>query len=62
MSQAWAKRLIDLLVEVGHEVTAAGEPLRPGRIAHIRALYAEILTEGEAANWRTRTDQAKQSH
>ncbi|MHB9102487.1 MAG: IS66 family transposase, partial [Sulfuricella sp.] len=50
--QAWAKRLIDLLVEVCHEVTAAGEPLRPERIAHIRALYAEILAEGEAANPR----------
>jgi transposase len=52
MSQAWAKRLIDLLVEVCHEVTAAGEPLHPERIAHIRALYDEILREGEAANPR----------
>lgn len=52
MSQAWAKRLIDLLVEVCHEVTAAGGPLRPERIAHIRALYDEILREGEAANPR----------
>lgn len=53
MGQAWAKRLIDLLVEVCREVTAAGEPLRPERIALIRALYAEILTEGEAANPRS---------
>ena len=52
MSQAWAKRLIDLLVEVCHEVTAAGGPLHPERIANIRALYDEILREGEAANPR----------
>lgn len=69
MGQAWAKRLIDLLVEVCHEVTAAGEPLRPERIAHIRALYAEIVSEGEAANPRAppsgahaRTYQAEQVH
>ena len=52
MGQAWAKRLIDLLVGACHEVTAAGGPLRPERIAHIRALYDEILREGEAANPR----------
>ena len=52
MSQAWAKRLIDLLAEVCHEVTAAGEPLSPERMACIRALYDEILKEGEAANPR----------
>lgn len=52
MSQAWAKRLIDLLVDVCHEVAAAGEPLPPERVAHIRSLYAEILAEGEAANPR----------
>lgn len=69
MSQAWAKRLIDLLVEVCHEVTAAGEPLRPERIAHIRALYAEIISEGEAANPRAplsgargRTKQSKSTN
>lgn len=53
MHQAWAKRLIDLLLEVGHEVTAAGAPLSRERIAHVRALYDEMLTEGEAANPRS---------
>lgn len=45
--------LLALLCEVCHEVTAAGEPLPPECIAQVRAHYAEILTEGEAANPRS---------
>ena len=52
MKQAWAKRMIDLLLEVCHEVNVAGAPLPSVRIAQIRALYEEILVEGEAANPR----------
>jgi len=50
MQQAWAKRLIDLLLEVCHEVNVAGAPLQPGRIAQVRLHYEEILAEGEAGN------------
>ena len=52
MKQAWAKRLIDLLIEALREVTAAGKPLTEGRIAHYRAVHAEILAEGKAHNPR----------
>lgn len=52
MGQAWAKRLHDLLLEICHEVTAAGGPLSRERITHIRNLYTEILAEGDAANPR----------
>lgn len=52
MGQAWAKRLIDLLVEACHEVDAAGGPLTTPRIAHYRSAHARILAEGEAANPR----------
>ncbi len=52
MGQAWAKRLHDLLIESCHEVVAAGGPLSFQRINHIRARYAEILAEGDAANPR----------
>lgn len=52
MQQAWAKRLIDLLLEVCHEINKIGAPLQTARIAQIHARYEEILTEGEAANPR----------
>ena len=41
-----------MLVAACHEVTAAGGPLSQDRSAYFRALYLEILTEGEAANPR----------
>ena len=52
MEQAWAKRLIDLLVEACHEVAAVGGPLTEHRITHYRSVHARILAEGEAANPR----------
>jgi len=52
MGQAWAKRLIDLLVEACHEVAAAGGPLPEHRITHYRSAHARILAEGEADNPR----------
>lgn len=52
MKQAWAKRLIDLLVGACHEVAAADGALAGERIAYYRSAYAEILAEGEAANPR----------
>jgi transposase len=52
MEQAWASRLIDLLIAACHEVAAAGGPLNADRIAHYRASYARILADGEAANPR----------
>jgi transposase len=53
MRLAWAMHLIDLLVDVCHEVTAAGGPPSRERIAHVRALHDEIFSEGEAANPRS---------
>ena len=52
MGQAWAKRLIDMLLAACQEVERAGGPLAQGRIAYFRSLYGEILAEGEAANPR----------
>ena len=52
MGQAWAKRLIEMLVAAAHEVAASGGSLAADRIAYFRALYWEIITEGEAANPR----------
>jgi transposase len=52
MGQTWANRLIELLLAACQEVTAAGAPLAPERIAHFRSLYREIIAEGEAANPR----------
>jgi transposase len=52
MGQAWANPLIELLVAACQEVTAAGGPLAPDRIAHFRSLYLAIIAEGEAANPR----------
>jgi transposase len=50
--QAWAKRLIEMLVAAAHEVAASGGSLAADRIAYFRTLYWEIITEGEAANPR----------
>jgi transposase len=50
--QAWANRLIEMLVAACHEVTAGGGVLTTDRIAYFRSLYWEIIAEGEAANPR----------
>jgi transposase len=50
--QAWAKRLIEMLVAACHEVTAAGGPRATDRIAYFRSRYGEIIAEGEAATPR----------
>ncbi len=52
MGQAWAKRLIEMLVTACREVAAAGGPLAADRLAYFRSLYWEIIAEGEAANPR----------
>ncbi|QGU33687.1 IS66 family transposase [Thermochromatium tepidum] len=49
--QAWAKRMIDLLVCAHHETAAAhGQPLTALRIQAIRTHYEAILAEAAAAN------------
>jgi len=52
MQQAWAKRLIDLLVGACHEVAGAGAALPAERIAYYRCAYETILAEGAAVNPR----------
>ena len=52
MGQIWAKRLFDQLLEACHEVAKADAPLPESRIAYYRAIYAQILAEGDAANPR----------
>ena len=52
MEQAWAQRLIDLLIAAHREAVATGGPLPLERIAHYRSVHAGILAEGEAANPR----------
>jgi transposase len=52
MGQVWAKRLIEMLVAACHEVNVVGGPLAAERIAYFRALYWEIIAEGETANPR----------
>jgi transposase len=52
MKQAWAKRLIDLLIQAHHEVGIVGGPLTKDRIAYYRVAYAAILAEGEKINPR----------
>jgi transposase len=52
MGQAWANRLIEMLLAACAEVARAGGPLAPARIAYLRSRYGEILAEGEAANPR----------
>ncbi len=55
LGQAWAQRLIDLLVDACHEVKATGGPLAEERIAHYRIAYARILADGDAVNPRAPT-------
>jgi len=50
LGQAWAGRMIDLLVAACHEVNERGTPLPQQRMASFRARYAKILAEGEASN------------
>ena len=50
LGQAWAGRMIDLLVAACHEVNELGAPLPAQRLASFRVRYAKILTEGEALN------------
>ena len=52
MGQAWAQRLIDLLIKAHQEVSVAGGPLPIDRVADYRRVHAEILAEGETANPR----------
>lgn len=52
MGQAWANRLIELLVAACHEVDQAGGVLTPERLASYRKDYAAILAEGETVNPR----------
>lgn len=65
MGQAWANRLIDLLVGALDEIKAIGGPLPMERMAHYRSQYAEILAEGDDANPRApptgKRGKAKQS-
>jgi transposase len=50
--QAWANRLIEMLLAACQEVERVGGPLPHDRIACFRSLYLEILAQGEAANPR----------
>jgi hypothetical protein len=50
LGQAWAGRMIDLLLNACHEV---GAPLSETRLAFFLTRDAEILTEGEL--YRTRS-------
>ena len=52
MGQAWAKRMIELLVVACHEVDQAGGVLTPDRLTFYRAESDAILTVGAAANPR----------
>jgi transposase len=52
MEQAWANRLIDLLVEACHEVKMSGGTLAAERLAFYRNAYISILDEGDAVNPR----------
>ena len=52
MGQAWARRLIDLLLTAHREVSVVGGPLSLERVAYYRRVHAEILAEGELANPR----------
>ena len=50
LGQAWAGRMIDLLVAACHEVNQLGGPLSSRQIASVRDRYEKILAEGEALN------------
>lgn len=69
MGQAWAERLIELLVAACHETEQAGGVLTSDRLAAYRLNYDTILAEGEALNPRAppsgkrgRTGQSKALH
>lgn len=49
-NQAWAGRMIDLLVTACHEVKELGCPLPADRLADFRARYNQILVAGEVVN------------
>ena len=50
LKEAWAGRMIELLVAACHEVHQVGAPLPAVRVADFRSRYVEILAEGEALN------------
>ncbi len=50
LKQAWAGRMIDLLVAACHEVNTLGSPLPRERIADFRSRYNELLAAGDAVN------------
>jgi transposase len=52
MGQAWANRMIELLVAACHEVDQAGGVLTLDRLAFYRTEYDVILTAGAASNPR----------
>lgn len=50
LGQAWAGRMMDLLVAACHEVNVNEGPLTDQRIADFRARYNDILVTGETVN------------
>ena len=50
LGQAWAGRMINLLVAACHEVNELGGPLPAQQIASFRARYEKILADGDAVN------------
>jgi transposase len=52
MGQAWANRMIELLVAACHEVEQVGGVLMPDRLLSYRMEYNAILMAGEVANPR----------
>lgn len=48
--QAWAGRMIELLIAACHEANNHGSPLPTDRITDYRARYDQILAAGEAVN------------
>jgi transposase len=50
MGQTWAKHLIEMLVAACQEVERADGPLAQDRLTYFRALYWEIIAQGEVAN------------
>ena len=69
LNQAWAGRMIDLLVAACHEVNVLGSPLPAKQMSNFRARYDEILAVGDTVNpltpksgKRGRTRQSKQAN
>ena len=50
LNQAWAGRMIDLLVAACREVNALGSPLPAEQLANFRTRYDEILAAGDTVN------------